>query len=317
MTLPYLKKVGEGIFVDSEVRKANELLQPWDEEQVVTYGLIGLPLSKTSISHSGAHLSPTTIRKMFSSYSTYSIEEEADINKRVVDFGDIQMHVTSDEQSRIRIYETVKALLHHHQQMVPILLGGDHGVSFPSIQAFQEERGKVGIVQFDAHHDLRNTKDGGRSNGTPFRSLLEEGIINGNQLVQIGLRDFSNSASYHQYAKEQGIHLYTMKDVKTKGILPILEQSIAILKQSCDVLYISVDMDVLDMAFAPGCPAIGPGGMDSTTLLEAIYYLGREEMVKGVDIVEIDPTVDFRDMTSKMAVHVILQFLLGRNNRLA
>ena len=74
--------------------------------------------------------------------------------------------------------------------MIPIVLGGDHSISFPSITGFANSKGKVGIIQFDAHHDLRNLDDGGPSNGTPFRSLLENGVITGKQLVQIGIRNF-------------------------------------------------------------------------------------------------------------------------------
>jgi formiminoglutamase len=71
-------------------------------------------------------------------------------------------------------------------------------------------------------------------------------------------------------------------------------------------------MDVLDQAFAPGCPAIGPGGMDSQTLLDGICYLASHPKVCGMDIVELDPTIDFRDMTSRIAAHVILNFLVEK-----
>ena len=93
-----------------------------------------------------------------------------------------------------------------------------------------------------------------------------------------------------------------MKDVREREIKDIITESIEILRnQGVTSIYISLDMDVLDQAFAPGCPAIGPGGMDSTTLLDAIEFLGKELLVQGMDIVEIDPTLDFRDMTSRVA----------------
>lgn len=104
-----------------------------------------------------------------------------------------------------------------------------------------------------------------------------------------------------------------MKDVREREIKDIIIESIEVLrKQGVTSIYISLDMDVLDQAFAPGCPAIGPGGMDSTTLLDAIELLGKEPLVQGMDIVEIDPTLDFRDMTSRVAAQVIMSFLLAR-----
>ncbi|NDI34945.1 formimidoylglutamase [Chengkuizengella sediminis] len=308
----YLKKTGSAKFIDRDIKKAADLLENWDGKQIKGAALIGAPLSKPSISHSGASFTPNVIRNLLQSYTTYAIDENIDLNNPIVDCGDIYMHVTDLIQSQNRINKTMEELCTANPQMIPILLGGDHSVSYPSIEGFAKVKGKVGIIQFDAHHDLRNLDDGGPSNGTPFRSLIESGVIKGEQLIQIGIRNFSNSQVYRDYAKEQGVTVYTMRDVLNQSIQTIINDSIKQLKNKVDVIYISVDIDVLDQTFAPGCPAIGPGGMDSHTLLEAIRLLGEEELVQGMDIVEIDPTLDFRDMTSRVAVHVILSFLLSK-----
>ncbi|MCF6411153.1 formimidoylglutamase [Pseudalkalibacillus salsuginis] len=311
---PYLKKAGEAGFRDSQVIKAHEIIHPWDgESQISGIGLIGAPLSKPSISLSGASQTPGVIRQMFSTLSTYAIEQETDLaEETITDFGDVEMHLTDIPASHDRIYETLTSVLKDQPGLVPIVLGGDHSISYPSIRAFSENRRKVGIIQFDAHHDLRNREDGGTGNGTPFRALIEEGVISGDQLIQIGIRNFSNSQPYHQYGKDHGVTIYTMKDVREQRLTDILHQSIQQLKAHVDFIYVSLDMDVLDQAFAPGCPAIGPGGMTSDDLLEGIEMLAKEPMVKGMDIVEIDPTVDFRNMTSKLAAFIILTFMLHR-----
>ncbi|WP_239422077.1 formimidoylglutamase [Bacillus sp. CGMCC 1.16541] len=307
---PYLKASGKAQFVDRYVKKAGELLQTCEKAKVV---LVGAPLSKSSISHSGALLAPTTIRNMLHSYSTYSIEADVDLgDMTIADVGDISMHPTDIVGSQTRIYETVSSVTTAYPNALFLLLGGDHSVSYPSIKGFSTKKGTVGVIQFDAHHDLRNLEDGGPTNGTPFRSLIEGGELKGEHLVQIGIRDFSNSKPYSDFAKDHGVAVYTMKDVASMTIASIIKESINYLKQKVDMIYVSVDMDVLDQAFAPGCPAIGPGGMDSASLLEAITLLGKEEMVQGMDIVEIDPTLDFRDMTSRVAAHVILALLKGK-----
>ncbi|WP_088322421.1 formimidoylglutamase [Bacillus cereus] len=309
----YLKKNAK--FIDREVTKWSEMIKDW-EEGVEIFGaaLIGAPLSKPSISHSGASFAPKTIRAMLDAYSTYAITEEHDMKESVLyDCGDITMHVTDIKESHNRIAKTVGHVTKVNPNMIPIVLGGDHSISFPSITGFANSKGKVGIIQFDAHHDLRNLDDGGPSNGTPFRSLLENDVITGKQLVQIGIRNFSNARAYHEYAIEHGVTVYTMKDVREREIKDIITESIELLRnQGVTSIYISLDMDVLDQAFAPGCPAIGPGGMDSTTLLDAIEFLSKEPLVQGMDIVEIDPTLDFRDMTSRVAAQVIMSFLLAR-----
>ncbi|MBN3553526.1 formimidoylglutamase [Fictibacillus nanhaiensis] len=315
-TIPFLSKSGAAPFTDRGIKKAGQLLKPWSGDEVRGVAIAGAPLSKTSISHSGAHLTPQTIRAMMHSFSTYSIEEQKDLwDYCITDFGDIEMHVTDLFTSQSRIYEVLKDIGSHHSEACLITLGGDHSVSAGAIKAFQETKGRVGIIQFDAHFDLRNTEDGGPSNGTPFRQLIEKGVITGDQLVQIGIRDFSNGKLYHDYAKDHGVTVHTMGDVKRNGLLSLLQKSVDQLKQTTENIYISLDMDVLDQAFAPGCPAIGPGGLDSDSLIEGIQYLAQEPSVKGMDIVEIDPTLDFRNMTSRLAAYIIIQFTLFYSGR--
>ncbi|MCG3083596.1 formimidoylglutamase [Anoxybacillus sp. LAT_35] len=306
---PYLKEAGKAIFQDRYVKKANELLVPWDGKQAGNIGVIGVPLSKSSISHSGAAFAPQAIRQALSFYSTYSIEAGIDLaDITVTDYGDIVMHPTDIVESQRRIAETVEQVVALYPESKWIALGGDHSITFPVVSGWQKQKGKIGMIQFDAHHDLRNLEDGGPTNGTPFRRLIEAGVIDGSQLVQIGLRDFANSRAYTEYGKQRGVTMYTIEEVYRLGIQTIIEKSMQMLS-SVDAVYVSVDMDVLDQAFAPGCPAIGPGGMDSRTLLQAILLLARYDKVQAMDIVEIDPTIDFRQMTSRLAAWFILQFL--------
>ena len=309
----FLKEAGKAVFQDRYVKKASELLHTWNGSQGGIVGMIGAPLSKPSISHSGAAFAPGAIRKMLSSYSTYSIEENIDLSDLVItDYGDIVMHPTDLVHSQERIAETIEQIVSVNPDILLIVLGGDHSVSYPSISGFQKRWKKIGVIQFDAHHDLRNFEDGGPTNGTPFRSLIESGTIQGSHLIQIGIRDFANSKAYTEYGKQHGVSIYTMKDVRNREMKEIIEESVRQLEKEVDAIYVSVDMDVLDQAFAPGCPAIGPGGMDSASLLDAVALLGECDIVKAIDIVEIDPTVDFRDMTSRTAAWVIMQFLKGK-----
>jgi formiminoglutamase len=313
--LPFLSH--DARFIDRGISRAGTLLKRRENEIAEGIGLVGIPLSKPSISHSGASFAPEAIRKMMNAFTTYSVHEKIDLKEeRIIDFGDVLMHVTDLAESHRRIEETVDRLVSEHPLMIPVFLGGDHSVTAPIMTAFQKGKGKVGIIQFDAHHDLRNLKDGGPSNGTPFRQLIEKGALQGKHLHQIGIRDFSNGKEYTDFGKENGVHIYTMQDVYTRGIIQILQESVRELLKEVDVIYVSLDMDVMDQAFAPGCPAVGPGGMDSRMLIEAIRFLGEIPEVRAMDIVEIDPTLDFRDMTSRLAAYCVLTFLTGYKNRM-
>jgi formiminoglutamase len=110
------------------------------------------------------------------------------------------------------------------------------------------------------------------------------------------------------------VSVYTMKEVRERNIADIMKEALEMLENKVDTIYLSVDMDVLDQAFAPGCPAIGPGGMDSATLLEAVSIGCQHPKTAAMDIVEIDPTLDIRDMTSRIAAHLLLNSLKARTS---
>ncbi|WP_338776362.1 formimidoylglutamase [Metabacillus sp. FJAT-52054] len=305
----FLQPGKAAIFKDRFVTKVNETILPYKEGMTGDTGLIGMPFSKSSISLSQASDAPQAIRSCMSLYSTFSGERNRDYrNHKILDFGDVLTHPTNLPESLKRMYVSVKEMINKKSCSRYILLGGDHGVSYPAIRAFKEFFGTIGIIQFDAHHDVRNLEDGGRTNGTPFRSLIEEGVIEGENLVQIGIRDFSNAAVYNEYIKDNNVSVYTMGDIDRTGILPIVEKEADRLAEKVDVIYLSLDMDAVDQAFAPGCPAIGPGGLTSRELLSAVSAAAKHEKVRAMDIVEIDPSKDFRDITSRLAVHALLRF---------
>ncbi|SFK16711.1 formiminoglutamase [Halobacillus dabanensis] len=310
MSFQYLKPNKSTKFKDRHTTKVDECVSPYEEGMQGDVGLVGLPFSKTSISASLASEAPAAIRKALGSYSTYSGERDKDYqNVSILDFGDVPVHPTDTSETLERLKTSVKEMIDTEACERYIMLGGDHGVSFPSISAFQEKFGRIGVIQWDAHHDLRNIDDGGRTNGTPFRSLIEAGVLKGEDLFQVGIRDFSNAKAYADYATNHGVHAYTMADIDDHGIHFITDQVIQILENKVDCIYLSVDMDAVDQAFAPGCPAIGPGGLTARELLSSVAKAAKNPLVKGMDIVEVDPSKDFRDITSRLAAHVMFRFM--------
>ncbi len=142
-------------------------------------------------------------------------------------------------------------------------------------------KSKFGIIHFDAHHDVRNFEDGGRTNGTPFRTILESGAVSGKNVVQIGLRDFVNAKAYHEYVLGHGVTVFTARQVFKQGLSAILEQAMTIAGQNTDAIYVSFDMDVLDQSFVPGVPAPSPGGITIWDAIEALEWLGDAEERAG------------------------------------
>jgi formiminoglutamase len=310
MSFEYLKFGKEAVFRDRHVTKVSDTIFPYVLGDKGDIGIIGLPLSKTSISPSQASEAPQKIRSHFRGFTTYSGEWAHDYTgMKIIDFGDCLTHPTDLTISIERLYNSVQDMLVENACKRYIILGGDHGVSFPSIRAFSEKLGRMGVIQWDAHHDVRSFEDGGRTNGTPFRSLMEGGYLKGEHLIQIGIRDFSNAKEYHEYTKEKGIRVYTMGAIERDGITSILRKELMRLEKEVDYIYLSIDMDVVDQAFAPGCPAIGPGGLTSRELLSSIEMASSHPKVIAMDLVEIDPLKDVRDITTRLAAYTILKFM--------
>lgn len=316
MNLPFLHTPERAAFRDHMETKAAHWLRQWDGVEQLAAAMIGVPLSKSSISVSGASATPAAVRAALKSFTTYSLDYQVDVSDLVVrDLGDIAMHVTDILQCHARIEETMSGIYQQMPTIVPFLIGGDHSITAPSVRAFQKHHGKIGIIHFDAHHDVRNLEDGGPSNGTPFRQLLDAGVIDGRNLVQIGIRGFMNARNYDQYVREQGVTVFSARDVRRQGIQQVMQQALHAAGQGTDALYVSFDVDVMDQAYAPGCPAIGTGGMDPWDAMDALYMLGGLPRVKAIDFVCIDPTQDIRNVTSRLAVQLMLTFFAGMINK--
>ncbi|AZN41253.1 formimidoylglutamase [Paenibacillus albus] len=317
-SIPFLTSPEQAVFRDHLETKLSHWIRPWDGQEKLTAGIIGVPLSKSSISLSGASTTPAAVRAAFKSFTTYSMEYGVDLQHMAVrDLGDVQMHVTDLAECHSRIEACLTKLYEQKPSLVPIVIGGDHSISCPSVKAFAKRYPdkKVGIIHFDAHHDVRNFEDGGVTNGTPFRGILESGAVQGSNIAQIGIRGFMNSKPYHDYVLSKGVHVFSSRDVRVNGIHPIVTQALAAASNGTDAIYVSFDVDVIDQAYAPGCPAIGTGGLNPWDALDALYHLGTLPQVMGIDFVCIDPTVDVRNVTSRLAVQFMLSFLAGMASR--
>jgi formiminoglutamase len=159
--------------------------------------------------------------------------------------------------------------------------------------------------------DLRNLDDGGPSNGTPIRQLLESGTLEGKNIAQVGIHAFANARAYRDLAREAGITQISAREVAQSQPADIAQRALAVATEYSHALYVTLDMDVLDQAYAPGAPALVPAGMTTWQLFEMLLVLGSHPKVCALDIVEVDPMQDPRRATVRAAVHAMLTFLTG------
>jgi formiminoglutamase len=309
--------------IDLKVKDWIDQRRQQDEEAILQKQwdviVLGAPLSRSSISASGASEFPEHFRRAWKGFSTYNIDTDQDLRElRVLDMGDVEMHVTDISKCHSNIRTAMKWISSNLPHSLPFTIGGDHSITAKLVAGLKdaEPSKKIGILQFDTHLDLRDLKEQGPSNGTPIRDLIESGVIEGSNVYNIGLHGFFNGPSLIHYAKENGVNYVTLKKARSKGIVETVTEAIQELESKVDSIYVTIDMDVLDISYAPGVPASTTGGMRTDELFEAVFTAGMSMKIRAVDLVCLDPNRDLAAQpTVKAGVHTFLSFVSGFMNK--
>ena len=272
--------------------------------------VVGVPSSKASLSPSRADLAPLEMRERLGRFSTFHGEWGIDFgNVPVQDLGNWPVSELGMEEMPPAVRELAEEL---PEVGLRLYLGGDNAITRPLVAAMGG-LDRVGVLTFDAHHDVR-TLELGPANGTPIRGLVEEEGLPGENVVQVGIHSFANSATYRDYCKEKGIGVHTMAEVEGR-VDAVVAGALASLETRCDRIYVDVDIDVLDAAFAPGCPGARPGGMTIRDLAEGVRICASHPNVVAFDFVEVDPEQDRSGLTLDAMAHVFLAAVAGYAQR--
>lgn len=298
--------------------KENDYVHQWVKplgEEVPDVILYGAPLSRSSISVSGASLFPEAFRRMWPKFAVYNIDEDIDLSPLSVrDGGDVPIHTTNIILSHNRIEEATAYLAKKFPSSITCLIGGDHSITACAVRgikkAFPNET--IGVFQLDTHLDVRNPEEIGPANGTPIRQLVDARIVKGEHIFNIGPHGYFNAKPLIQYAKKQGIRFIPLHLARKQNLLETVRMSLGQLSAKTDRIYATVDMDVLHIGDAPGVPASTPGGMAARELFDILLEIGKWHKVKHIDFVCIDPAKDSsQETTVKTGVYGWLQFLTG------
>jgi formiminoglutamase len=296
-----------------ETRVAN-WLQPWDFVSPLDVGLISIPLSKSSITPNSTYAAPNALREVFTGFTTYSPDFDVDIaSLRVRELGEVSIPVMDIPESVRNIEECLEACFRQPEGFFPVIVGGDHSVTAPAVRAYCHAHPdqQVGLIHFDAHNDVR-VLDHGPTNGTPIRSILQSGIrVDGSNIAQIGIHGFMNSSHYKKWVEAHGATIFTGRQVRRDGIENVLERAIELAANRTDAIYVTVDIDVLELGYSAGTGVAGPEGIHPTDLFEAMFTLGQRREVVAVDFVELDPRRDIAQITTRTFASALLTFLGG------
>ncbi len=268
--------------------------------------LLGVPMN-CSVEPAHCEEAPAAIRQALARYSLYDADDGADVGRLAVrDFGDVALVGSSAEGNFFRCVDVMKRA---HVGQSTILLGGDNAITRPGVHSLGFPLERCGLLTFDAHYDLRDLEQG-LTNGNPVRALLRDGLPGAN-VIQVGIQPFTNSAAYARVAREEDITVVTADEVYLHGIGLVVNHALASLSERADAIYVSLDLDVLDRAFAPACAGSRPGGLQPWMLRQAARLCGQHERVRIMDLVEIDPTTDIADCTQLAAASFLLAFASG------
>ena len=280
--------------------------------------IVGAPFDIATTNRPGARFGPRAIRSQAYESGTYHIDLDLEIfeHLEVVDYGDAYCPHGLTEQSHANIRERVHQIA--SRGIVPIILGGDHSITWPAATAVADVHGygNVGVVHFDAHADTADIIDGNlASHGTPIRRLIESGAIPGDRFVQVGLRGYWPPAEVFAWMRERGMVWHTMQEIWDRGFKAVMADAVGEALAKADKLYISLDVDSLDPAFAPGTGTPEPGGLTTVDLLRMVRQLAIEHDVVGMDVVEVAPAYDVSDLTVNAAHRMVFEALGGMAER--
>jgi formiminoglutamase len=278
-----------------------------DQPDVV---VVGVSSSKASLSPSRADMAPLVMRERLSRFSTFHGETGVDFGElAVLDRGNWPVSELGMDEMPTEVRRLAAEL---PEAALTLYLGGDNAITRPLVASLGDLEA-VGVLTFDAHHDVRSLEQG-PTNGTPIRGLIEEEALPGRNVAQIGIHSFANSVVYRSWCESQGIGVYTMSDVEEMGVDATVDDALARLAH-CDRVYVDVDVDVLDVAFAPGCPGARPGGMTVRDLARGVYLCAADPRVVAMDLVEVDPEVDPTNRTIEVMAHLFLTAAAGLASR--
>ncbi len=265
--------------------------------------LAGEPYDGAAIGRQGAGHGPAGIRDALAATRTHHFD--AGPVQSVGDFGDVAAVAgayTTMEPSEVQTAVREVAAEIYAADALPVFLGGDNSLTYANVAPLVET-GSVGVVSLDAHLDCREVR-GEPTSRTPYRQLHEAGL---DAFVVVGARHFATSTRYAEYVREQGGTVVTAEEVglDTAAVVDRVRETMA----DVDLVYVSLDLDVLDAAVAPGASTPTPGGLTTRELFRLLRALATDDRVVGFEVVECAPRLDSTDRSVRAAANAVAHFL--------
>lgn len=283
--------------------------------------ILGAPFDGGTSYRSGARFGPSAMRAACylghdGSRPSLALRVDGLTVLGVVDAGDVEMFSGDAERSCASLEKVVEGIA--STGAVPLILGGDHTITWPDVTGVARARGwgRISVIHFDAHADTGDIEFGSLiGHGQPMRRLIESGAARGDRFFQIGLRGYWPPPEILDWMAQERMRSYEMTEIVTRGFEVVLDEVLAKAMEECDGVFLSVDIDVVDPGSAPGTGTPEPGGLTSRQLLDAVRRIAYEVPLVGIDVVEVSPPFDHADITAILGNRVVLEVLSGMARR--
>ena len=270
--------------------------------------IYGIPWDSTSISRTGANYGPRGIREISSQFLTYNATWDFDLVEALnpVDCGDCDVVLANAERTFERAQRDLAAVL--DADAIPVTLGGDHSVTIPAVRAVRAKVSNPGLVLIDTHLDTALDVGGEELNHCcPITRAVDAGF-DPERIALVAISGWMNPRTELRYCREHGITVIWLEDIWERGVADTVERALAVAGDGTDGIYLSVDVDALDAAYAPGTCVPTPGGLTSRELLELVRGVAARGLV-GLDVVETAPSLDSTSATAAIAGRVVMDGL--------
>ncbi len=277
------------------------------ELEDVDVAILGVPFDSGASNRSGTRFGPRKIRE--ASLSLWGHNPTLGVTPgdalRIVDHGDVSIFPTSIERTMKAVTEAASKVIDTGTTLIS--LGGDHSITLPLLRAHARKHGPLSLVHIDAHIDTweEDFESTPYSHGTPFRHALQEGLVREGEYMQIGIRGPVSFVNDYEDARKLGARIVTNHEVFEKGIPEVLKEAHQRMKGP---LYVSIDIDGADPAYAPGTGTPEVGGLTSYQMLQLVRGLRGLAFV-GFDLVEVSPPYDHSDITAILAANIVFEYL--------
>jgi agmatinase len=278
-----------------------------DEVESYDVAIVGVPFDSGVTYRPGARFGPAAIREASRLLRPYNpaLRVRPFDDQQVVDAGDVPATPFDIPQALATIEQRLAEVLADGARFA--VLGGDHTIALPALRALHRKHGPIALLHFDAHLDTWDTYfEAPYTHGTPFRRAFEEGLLDRDRCIHVGTRGSLYAASDLDDDSRMGFEVITSDEVGEAGVGAIVSRVVE--RLGARPTYVSLDIDVLDPAHAPGTGTPEAGGMSARELLGILRGLAGQHLV-GCDVVEVAPAYDHAEITAVAAANAVYELL--------